>query len=327
MPGPARTRYAVCFTIGRYDETPGPRVFRCKKAANAFLNGPDQDRGWRDPVPVVCSASYSGPKCDRTFRDFLPAESMAGVVPTPRVRDEIERLLTDRTGDYTCYLDKSWRFDEIDSDAWRRPGHEYSGRRHSGIGEIVVKAVYDLERAFERLHPDAPLPKAADFWCSWQVQQHLAVFCADVAESETALGHARDRRDAKKLAGFSRVQINRQLAAYAHELLSDAVGSNLTASPSGGSPESANGKAGRPEARRRGRPQEIPDERKKVAADLKASGASNDRAAAAIYNVKYPTTQQKKNVPAILKNYERKLRRLASSSPGKARLRPNKIKG
>jgi hypothetical protein len=68
-----------------------------------------------------------------------------------------------------------------------------------------------------------------------------------------------------------------------------------------------------PEKRKRGRPQKIPDERKKAAADLKASGASNDEAAAAIYNVRYPTSQQKKNVSAILKHYERRLNRLASS--------------
>jgi len=62
----------------------------------------------------------------------------------------------------------------------------------------------------------------------------------------------------------------------------------------------------RPSRSQRGRPQEIPDERKAAAAAVKASGGSNKEAAAALYNTKRPTQQQAKNVPAILKHFQQK---------------------
>jgi hypothetical protein len=56
----------------------------------------------------------------------------------------------------------------------------------------------------------------------------------------------------------------------------------------------------------RGRPQLIPDERKIAAAALKAAGGTNRQAAALLYSAKYPTDQQTKNVPAILKHHLKK---------------------
>ena len=64
---------------------------------------------------------------------------------------------------------------------------------------------------------------------------------------------------------------------------------------------------------KRGRPQTIPDERKTKAAEVKASGGTNKQAAAEIYNTKYPTDQQKKNVPAILRHHQRKSRQSNSA--------------
>jgi len=59
-------------------------------------------------------------------------------------------------------------------------------------------------------------------------------------------------------------------------------------------------------SKKRGRPQKIPNANKERAAELKAAGGSNKEAAAAIYGIKYPTPQQTKNVPSILKHHRSK---------------------
>jgi hypothetical protein len=67
-------------------------------------------------------------------------------------------------------------------------------------------------------------------------------------------------------------------------------------------------------ARRQGRPQTIPDERKQAAALVKESGGSNRDAAARIYATKYPTPQQVKNVPSILRAHKKKASKQAGDS-------------
>lgn len=78
--------------------------------------------------------------------------------------------------------------------------------------------------------------------------------------------------------------------------------------------------------KKRGRPQMIPDARKVAAAKLKADGGTNQQAAAVIYDIKYPSPQQVKNVPAILRAYQQKISKQASSSI-RTSPKPNKIRG
>jgi hypothetical protein len=188
----------------------------------------NQDQEWQDRVPVCSASDYSGPKCNRILRDFLPADAV-GAMPALNVDEEIDRTLQGRSGDYTCYLDQDWRFDEIEADARRRVGHEYGGRRHGSIGEIVVKGVHDVEAAFQKFHSNASCSAVADFWRSRQVQQHIADFCARLGESSTARTLAGNHLDAAEEAERARVHIYRQLAAFAHEALDGEV-----ASPSAG---------------------------------------------------------------------------------------------
>jgi hypothetical protein len=72
-----------------------------------------------------------------------------------------------------------------------------------------------------------------------------------------------------------------------------------------GAPEAVKGK--------RGRPQTIPDERKDLAAALKAAGGTNRKAAAIIYDTKYPTDQQVKNVTSTLRNHAKVIKRSSFS--------------
>jgi hypothetical protein len=80
--------------------------------------------------------------------------------------------------------------------------------------------------------------------------------------------------------------------------------------------------------KKRGRPQTITDEKKASALRLKESGGTNKQAAALLYGKKYPTPQQTKNVPAILRHHKLKLKQ--SSSPAerrKASPMPRKTRG
>jgi hypothetical protein len=83
-----------------------------------------------------------------------------------------------------------------------------------------------------------------------------------------------------------------------------------------------------PTKRKRGRPQEIADEKKVAAEKLKAAGGTNKDAAALLYDTKYPTNQQKKNVPSILRHHLQKSK--PSGTAGKSRKaspKPNKGRG
>lgn len=80
--------------------------------------------------------------------------------------------------------------------------------------------------------------------------------------------------------------------------------------------------------RKRGRPQTISDAKKAEAAGLKASGGTNKQAAAVLYDTKYPSDQQRKNVPAILRHHQQKSKQ--SDSPINTRRpspKPGKTKG
>lgn len=83
-----------------------------------------------------------------------------------------------------------------------------------------------------------------------------------------------------------------------------------------------------PVDKKRGRPQTISNEKKAAAAELKANGGTNRQVAALIYNTTYPTDQQKKNVPAILKHYRKKAEQSGSHARSrKASPKPRKTRG
>jgi hypothetical protein len=194
----------------------------------------NEDQGWQGPVPVVNITDYRGPKCNHTLRDFLPTEAV-GQMPELKTDEEINRALEGRSADYTCCLGADWRFDELEANAWGRVGHQYQGRRYVSIGEIVVTAIHDLEAAFRMLHPDAPCRAVADFLRSWQVQQHISDFCSRLANSEKVEIVTGNRFDGAKEVERARVNLYRQLAAYAHELLDeDTLSSAADAMPETG---------------------------------------------------------------------------------------------
>lgn len=131
----------------------------------------NRDRGeWFNPVPEV--GVSSGPAPRTRFRDFLPVSEL-GEIPRVDVEDSVRRVLEGRYPQFSCFLADEWRFDEIDRGAQGRQGHEFEGRKRASVGEIVLRGIYDLEDALERLHPDISPASRADFFCSWQVWRHI----------------------------------------------------------------------------------------------------------------------------------------------------------
>ncbi len=195
-----------------------------------------KDEGWKGPIPVRYFADYSGLICDDTFRSFLPLERVGSMMSSP-IEDALARVWEQRSLDPICYLGNDWRFAVIASEARKRVGHEYAGRRHSQVADIVVRAIYDIEDLLRRLHPRATCGAVADFWRSWQVQRHIADFCVSLGESETAMLVARTLR--VSLVGAvngAHEHVNAQLSAFAYSVLDAEVYSTRTEDGLGGRP-------------------------------------------------------------------------------------------
>ena len=82
--------------------------------------------------------------------------------------------------------------------------------------------------------------------------------------------------------------------------------------------------SGRAEPRKRGRPQTIPNERKAAALNCKDGGGTNRDAAQIMYDTKYPSSQQVKNVSTLLRLYRARVPKVHPPSPSQ---KTNKIRG
>lgn len=122
-----------------------------------------------------------------------------------------------------------------------------------------------------------------------------AVQAADLAVQELPTGFAHDRV-ALRLAAVEWVI---RTVAQKEDRASAAVEGTITL-PQDNLNDDRRGDIGaRP--KKRGRPTEIPEERKRIALGVKGGTAR----AKILYNVKYPTPQQVKNVYSILRNFQR----------------------
>jgi hypothetical protein len=177
-------------------------------------------------VPVVTLRDYSGEPCTRIVRTGELALERMGTLTVPDSDAELGDILKSAwtmdpakhqlSDDFTCCLGEGWRFDEVEHDAKRRDACRYSGTSQTGIENRIVLAVHDLERAFQRHHPKAPCAAVADFWRSWQVQQHIAEFCGTLAKSPTAAALI-GKIDAAEQVEHARRYVYRRLAVFAHE--------------------------------------------------------------------------------------------------------------
>lgn len=175
------------------------------------------NQGFQKPVPISMPAEESGPAA-KSLSAFLPLSSIGRWIPKFDLNNELSRALDGNrlSPAIRCYLGRGWRFDEIEADTWKRCGHEYAGLAHKSIGEIIVKALYDLDISLGRFHPKLSNYARADFWRSWQVDDHIARFCGMLAQSEEAAALARE--GIWDETNRAREWVSLQLELYAAEL-------------------------------------------------------------------------------------------------------------
>lgn len=181
----------------------------------------NREQGWGDPVPV--RGILSGPRCDRLLRDFYPLGDLVPMKP-PNMDGIIRRVFDGNVPDYTCLLAENWKFDEIAREASMHVGYEFEGRKHGSIAEIILKALYDLERSLLAFHATVSADSVALFWTSWNFQRHLAEFSERVYKSPISYSLSDDpHREARAAC----LQMNVQLAVYAHEITSRPTASDF----------------------------------------------------------------------------------------------------
>ena len=136
-----------------------------------------------DHVPMPLVALEQGVPCSMQLREFLHAEDME----PPFEESSAERNnnpFIDYEDDW-IYLDDSWNWADIEANAWKRLGHRTTGIKHRNVGELLVKAVYDLEDSLRHVHPRVNSESVANFIGSWNVWFHLCQFREQLKSSPT----------------------------------------------------------------------------------------------------------------------------------------------
>jgi hypothetical protein len=169
--------------------------------------------GWCHPV-LICHPEQTIPcAAFRRFSEFL---TVADFAPRPGdLHGMLHRVFSGTMPDHTCLLAEDWSFGEIEKDASKRPGHEFGARRHESIGEMLLKSLYDLESSLFLFHKRLSCAAIANFWTSWNVQRHLAVFAERVSNSQVAQALSRSPDHDSRAA---RDALNIELSGYAHEI-------------------------------------------------------------------------------------------------------------
>jgi hypothetical protein len=169
-------------------------VFDSKDAAVAFLKSSGEKWTWiEESLPVVSVQSCVGPVFrDVPLSEWLPPNRIAPPVLTSDVAaslmQDINQEFQDRTVWPACFLDKDWRFEEIEREAKRLSGHNYVGREYSSLQQVMWMALLDFERVLARKHPDVSALFWASFWRSWQLYRHIMQFCKTELATSIAAG-------------------------------------------------------------------------------------------------------------------------------------------
>jgi hypothetical protein len=220
---PSNLSWAVCQRPSSPTLQQSPRLFPDKESAQGFLAAElftgvrNEHQGWQLPVPVV-SIIRTGEMKGRTFQQFLPVDQIAKSIP-PVDPGEFLRIMEGTYPEVSCALANDWWFAGIVRDAGRRIGHNYAGREHGSVSEIILRAVYDLESSLTAKFGTLPNAARADFFRSWNLWNYVAEFAAKVGESSTAIQVAGNWLRAKEQASRITDVLFEQFCVYAHELV------------------------------------------------------------------------------------------------------------
>lgn len=173
-----------------------------------------------DHVSMPLVALDQGVPCSMQFRAFLRAEDME-----PPFEESSAEYNNNPFIDYEddwVYLDDSWEWANIEADVWKRLGHRTTGIKHHNVGELVVKAVYDLEDSLRHIHPRVNAESVANFIGSWNVWFHLCQFREQLKSSPTVKRIVAKPDEPNEAL----TAVNYCLWSYVHHLRTEASSSN-----------------------------------------------------------------------------------------------------
>ena len=277
-----------------------PEDCQTEEAATHFHH---QNRATHLPPVHVCERAshsgerFAGPKFSRNLTK--PAGS-----------------ILERTMDFTldnpikCTLAGDWYFQLVQANANQTLSHKIVDRHRGNPEKELLESLADLEAELYRIVPEPNAGALDCFWSSFEVHHHLTVQAVKLrqfgSESAGAVADALATVRAH-LHNYVRHALTKQSGNHSDQyLISDrpecgaAPGSTPVMESEAREPTA--GKIMLPPHRKRGRPTKIPDEVKQKALNVQGEKAR----AQILYQTKYPTSQQKKNVHAILKHFTRK---------------------
>jgi hypothetical protein len=150
--------------------TVGLDAIGCTSEEDAERIAMDEGDGGEFIPARLVGISYGMPSAE-PFRDFLPVSEV--VPPFEETADEYFENPHIDYEDHWVYLDTTWRWESIKTEARQGPGHRYKGRKQENLGQLFVKVLYDLEDSLMLVHPNVCRQSAADFFGSLQVWDHL----------------------------------------------------------------------------------------------------------------------------------------------------------
>ena len=203
------------------------KIFETLRQAQEFLEsfkeadkrGRLSDDRWVLQSEVVQVVGMTpGPSKLIEFKDFYPLSRVPDSMPAIDLHEAIDRAFDGREVLVTCYLANEWRFEEVEKMAWMRTGHEYHGRKHESYPQLIMEAVYDFDPALKRIHGGLSAASEAQFYTSWQLWNHVAALCEQVAHSTRHIGLTASQCNARNDLRHAPERIFAQLCCYAHEI-------------------------------------------------------------------------------------------------------------
>jgi hypothetical protein len=254
-----------------------------------LVNSPD--RFIQIPIPVHELSEHRGPASSLRLSGYISPEN---INPVPGdLGSTVDSCFAIPTDPYMWCLHPDWRFKQIQERANQKQWHQAPERKLQikVARRYFADVVLELEIALREIHPSLSAKALQGFWTSWELSEHLRLIEGKINKYRRQPGAV--AASAGDL-GDAICMIEEIIRLYVSECLRLANSKELLS-------------AGAPSAiveqvrKKRGRPQEISDDLKRKALETKG----NRERAKVLYRKAYPTPQEVKNVPSILRHFNR----------------------
>lgn len=279
-----------------------------------YSNVTNADQLWRGPVPIVgkCSetntpfagpwlrdagvpATFDGDELLRAeLRDCLGDEGYIPVLEAAQTlgysfplnptqfSEVLKRAALSSITAVRCRLADNWGFSSVLGAGWNLPYHSGTVKARNLL-EHLYHAVLELEISLFNVQPDISIADMHAMLTSVQFHGHIK-----------RLANRYMRRYEANSVAIAVATIERWIGSYAATL---RLQTTSTGPACADAAHTVRGKA----PKKRGRPTKFPVELKRKALSVKGGRAR----AQILYGVKFPTPQQIKNVPSILRHFLR----------------------